>query len=109
MPLGLSNNDFIPYTLFIVIDKTFFIVLTTKVVITICPFYSLIGATETRHNEKNYGIILIVIKVKINVLLAGPLLVLVYLVPIVLRRMLAKVLISLGMGALIILLIITLR
>jgi hypothetical protein len=50
-----------------------------------------------------------VTKVKINVLLAGPLLVLVYLVPIVLREILVKVLISLGIGALIILLIITLR
>jgi hypothetical protein len=50
-----------------------------------------------------------VIKVKINVLLAGPLLVLVYLVPIILRRILAKVLMSLGIGALIILLIIILR
>jgi hypothetical protein len=54
-------------------------------------------------------ILRIATKVKMNVLLAGPLLVLVRLVPIVLRRMLAKVLISLGMGALIILLMITLR
>jgi len=48
-------------------------------------------------------------KVKINVLLASPPLVLVYLVPIILRRILAKVLMSLGIGALIILLIITLK
>ena len=40
-PLILSNNDFLPYTLFIVIDKTTLSILITRVVITIYPFYSL--------------------------------------------------------------------
>ena len=48
-------------------------------------------------------------KVKINVLLAYPPPVLVFLVPVALRRILVEVLMLLGMGALIILLIIILR
>jgi hypothetical protein len=36
----LSNNNFLPYTLFIVIDKTTLSILITKVAITIYPFYS---------------------------------------------------------------------
>jgi len=36
----LSNNDFLPYTLFIVIDKTALSILVTKVAITIYPFRS---------------------------------------------------------------------
>ena len=36
----LSNNDFLPYTLFIVIDKTALSILITKAVITIRPFCS---------------------------------------------------------------------
>ena len=58
----------------------------------------------------NLGMILgIATKVKMNVLLAGPPLVLVRLVPIIPRRILVKVLIFLGIGALIILPIIILR
>ena len=58
----------------------------------------------------NLGIILrIAIKVKINILLASPLLVLVLLVPAALKRILAEVLILLGMGVPIILLIIILK
>ena len=37
----LSNNNFLPYTLFIVIDKIALSILVTKVVITIYPFHSL--------------------------------------------------------------------
>ena len=36
----LSNNDFLPYTLFIVIDKTTLSILVTRVAITIYSFYS---------------------------------------------------------------------
>ena len=58
----------------------------------------------------NLGIILrIVIKVKINILFTSPWPVLVFLVPAALRRILAEVLMLLGMGVLIILLIIILK
>jgi hypothetical protein len=36
----LSDDDFLPYTLFIVIDKTTLSILITRVVIAIYPFYS---------------------------------------------------------------------
>jgi len=36
----LSNNDFLPYTLFIVIDKTALSIFITKAAITIRPFRS---------------------------------------------------------------------
>jgi len=49
------------------------------------------------------------IVIKINVLPASPLAAVVYLVPAALRRMLARILILLGMGVLIILPAITLR
>ena len=48
-------------------------------------------------------------KVKINVLLAGPLPVVVRLAPVALRKMLVRALVPLGIRLLIILLIITLR
>ena len=51
----------------------------------------------------------IAIKVKINILFTSPPPILVRLVPVALRRMLAKVLILLGIGVTIILLIIILR
>ena len=59
---------------------------------------------------QNLGIILrIAAKVKISVLLTSPLPVLIYLVPITLRKILAEVLMLLGIKVLRILLIITLR
>jgi hypothetical protein len=58
----------------------------------------------------NLGIILrIVTKVKMNVLLTSPPLMLVLLVPVTPKRMLVKVLILLGIGAPIILLIMMLK
>jgi hypothetical protein len=37
----LSDNNFLPYTLFMVIDKTALSILVTRVAIAIYPFYSL--------------------------------------------------------------------
>jgi len=56
----------------------------------------------------NLGIILKIV-IKINVLPASPLAIVVCLVPIALKRILVRILIPLGIGAPIILLIITLR
>ena len=56
----------------------------------------------------NLGIILRIV-IKINILPASPLIVIIYLVPTTLKRILVRMLILLGIGVLIILLIITLR
>jgi len=56
----------------------------------------------------NLGITLRIV-IKINILPASPLAIVVYLVPIALRKILVRMLMLLGIGVLIILLIITLK